>query len=79
MTGRDLKWSEHLRATPGSEQYEGIELGDPLNDDYVAACKEGRYDTVPDCGHTTCGLLCDHLIRHVRRRRAEAGHQGRVS
>lgn len=59
------------------ERFEGKDLsGDYLNVNYAQAVKAGAgVDAPKDCGHVTCGLLCDVLLRQVRARRK--GHQGR--
>lgn len=51
--------------------YDGPDLsGDYLNVGYTKALLRGDFDERPDCGHLSCGMLCDVLIRRVRRRRA---------
>lgn len=63
------KWSEG--------QWQGADLsGDYVNVGYAQACKLGLFETTPDCGHVTCGLLCDVLIGQVRKRRL-TGQRGR--
>lgn len=64
------KYAEHLTRAREVEPFDGPELGDPLNVRYAQACKLSLFETVPDCGHKSCGLLCDPLIRQVRNRRA---------
>lgn len=61
------------RWTEGDGPYEGKDLsGDYVNVGYAQACKLSLFDTLPDCGHTTCGLLCDVLIKQVRSRRGDS-------
>ena len=54
------------------DTFDGKDLsGDYVNVDYAQRVKAGEGADAPkDCGHSTCGLLCDHLIRQVRGRRA---------
>lgn len=52
------------------DQFEGKALPvDPTNFIYIEACQNGYFDLTPDCGHVTCGIQCDVLIRQVRNRR----------
>lgn len=58
--------------------FEGNELpNDPTNFIYIEACQNGYFDLTPDCGHKTCGIQCDVLIRQVRLRR-ETGRDRRI-
>ncbi len=52
-------------------KWEGADLSsDFLNVGYAQAVKAGATEEAPkDCGHKSCGLLCDVLIRQVRGRR----------
>lgn len=53
-------------------KWKGVDLsGDLLNVSYAQGLVTGTGDSESpkDCGHVTCGLLCDVLIRQVRGRR----------
>lgn len=79
---RSSVWRHHTTApTPrpiahpkSDEDRLALERQIPLdytNYDYIAGCTSSGMSTArPDCGHSTCGVLCDYAILVSRRIRA---------